>query len=96
MTLTLSPVRMKSAEQAVEITRGQRKPSRVFEVEAQVVKAIRERTGLSQVNFATLINIPVATLRNWEQGRRHPKGPAAALLTAISNDPEHVVAALNA
>ena len=86
---------IKSAEQAVEIVRGQREPSRVFKVDAQIVKAIREKTGLSQAKFASLIHIPIATLQNWEQGRRHPEGPAAALLTAIRNDPQGVVAALN-
>ena len=36
----------------------------------------------------------VSTLRNWEQGRREPTGPAKALLRAIRNDPEHVIRAL--
>ena len=86
---------IKSASQAVEIVRGDRKPSRTFEVTSDVVRDIRESTGLSQERFAGLFHISVGTLRNWEQGRRRPDGPAAALLTAIKNDPEHVVAALN-
>jgi putative transcriptional regulator len=40
--------------------------------------------------------VSVKTLRNWEQGVRAPGGAAAALLTAIKNDPRHVIAALNA
>ena len=52
-------------------------------------------TGLSQERFSALFHISVGTLRNWEQGRRRPDGPAAALLIAINNDPEHVVNALN-
>lgn len=86
---------IESASQAAEIVRGDRKPSRTFEVTSDFVREIRESTGLSQEKFAGLFHISVGTLRNWEQGRRRPDGPAAALLTAIKNDPEHVVAALN-
>jgi putative transcriptional regulator len=86
---------IKSASQAVEIVRGDRKPSRTFEISSDIVREIRKSTGLSQERFAGLFHISVGTLRNWEQGRRRPDGPAAALLTAIKNDPEHVVAALN-
>ncbi|MEO1247801.1 MAG: helix-turn-helix domain-containing protein [Pseudomonadota bacterium] len=86
---------MESAAQAAEIAHGKRKPSRKFEVNEDVVRQIRESTGLSQERFASLFHISVGTLRNWEQGRRHPQGPAAALLKAIKNDPKNVVAALN-
>lgn len=77
-----------------EIARGERKPSREFRVDAIHVKAIREATGLTQEKFAKRIDVPVGTLRNWEQGRRVPEGPARALLRAIHNDPTHVLAAL--
>lgn len=86
---------IESASQATEIVRGDRKASRTFEVTSDIVREIRESTGLSQERFAGLFHISVGTLRNWEQGRRRPDGPAAALLTAIKNDPKHVVAALN-
>ncbi len=86
---------IESASQAAEIVRGDREPSRTFEVTSDIVREIRESTGLSQEKFAGLFHISVGTLRNWEQGRRRPDGPAAALLTAIKNDPKHVVAALN-
>jgi len=86
---------IKSASQAAEIVRGDREASRTFEVTSDIVREIRESTGLSQEMFASLFHISVGTLRNWEQGRRRPDGPAAALLTAIKNDPKHVVAALN-
>jgi putative transcriptional regulator len=59
------------------------------------VRAIRAITGLSQVNFAELLSIEVATLRNWEQGRREPTGPARALLRAIRKDPMAVIRALS-
>ena len=85
----------KSVSQAAEIVRGERRPSRTFEVTSDIVREIRESTGLSQEKFAGLFHISVGTLRNWEQGRCRPDGPAAALLIAIRNDPEHVIAALN-
>lgn len=59
------------------------------------VRGIRAATGLSQAKFAELLSIEVATLRNWEQGRREPTGPARALLRAIRNDPVAVVKALS-
>jgi putative transcriptional regulator len=58
------------------------------------VRTIRALTGLSQAKFAELLDIEVATLRNWEQGRREPTGPARALLRAIRNDPMAVIRAL--
>lgn len=54
------------------------------------VGAIRKGTGLSQTAFAAQIGVPVATLRNWEQGRRCPDGPARVLLALLAKDPEIV------
>lgn len=85
---------MESVTQMDEIVRGERQPSREFTVDALQVKAIRQATGLSQTKFAQVIDVQVGTLRNWEQGRREPTGPAKALLRAIHNDPEHVLKAL--
>ena len=59
------------------------------------VCAVRALTGLSQTRFAELLGIEVATLRNWEQGRRDPTGPARALLRAIRRDPVGVIRALS-
>jgi putative transcriptional regulator len=84
----------KSLEQMGEITRGKRVPSREVVVDAVMVQRIRASTGLSQAKFAKVINVEVATLRNWEQGRREPTGPARALLRAIKKDPEGLLAAL--
>lgn len=83
-----------SMAQMNEIDRGERQPSREFHVDAVQVKNIRKSTGLSQAAFAETIDVAVGTLRNWEQGRRDPEGPARALLRAIHNDPAHVLAAL--
>ena len=58
------------------------------------VAAIRAVTGLSQQRFAHACGISVHTLRNWEQGRRVPHGPARALLMAIARAPTTVLRAL--
>ena len=60
------------------------------------VATIRAKTGLSQDRFARAFHISPHTLRNWEQGRRVPEGPARALLMAISRDPETMMRALQA
>lgn len=86
---------MESVKQMDEIVRGERQPSRESSIDAVQVKTIRKATGLSQAKFAAMIDVQVGTLRNWEQGRREPTGPAKALLRAIHNDPEHVLEALS-
>lgn len=85
---------MGSVQEMNEILRGERQPSREFHVDALQVKEIRKATGLTQAKFAELIDVQLGTLRNWEQGRREPTGPAKALLKAIYNDPVHVLNAL--
>ncbi len=52
------------------------------------VASIRERTGLSPAQFARLIGVSVRTLRDWEQGRRAPSGPARTLLTIAHRNPQ--------
>ena len=85
---------MESMQEMDEILRGERKPSREFYVDALQVKEIRKATGMTQAKFAALIDVQLGTLRNWEQGRRVPTGPAKALLKAMHNDPVHVLNAL--
>jgi DNA-binding transcriptional regulator YiaG len=60
------------------------------------VAAIRAKTGLSQERFAVAFRISPHTLRNWEQGRRRPEGPARALILAIDRDPVALMRALEA
>ncbi len=52
------------------------------------MKKIRDKYGLSQDKFAALMGISVATLRNWEQGRRKPEGPARILLMVAAKHPD--------
>ena len=83
-----------SLAQMGEFTRGERAPSREFAIDASAVKLVRESTGLSQGEFARILDVQVSTLRNWEQGRRQPTGPAKALIRAIRKDPKNVLRAL--
>ena len=54
------------------------------------VVAIREKSGLSQAKFADRVGVSAATLRNWEQGRRVPDGPARVLLALLAKNPQIV------
>jgi putative transcriptional regulator len=83
-----------SIREAGRIRRGEAKPSRLTEFAPVDVKAIRQRLGKSQAEFARMIGVGVATLQNWEQGRRRPEGPARALLKVPAVNPEGVAAAL--
>ena len=87
---------VKSVKQAGKIRRGSMRPGRLFEFRPADIKAIRERLGKSQTEFAMMIGISVATLRNWEQGRRSPDGPARALLRIAEKNPDAVKKALSA
>lgn len=51
------------------------------------IAALRRFVGLTQAQFASAMGISVHTLRNWEQGRRHPEGPAIALLRIAARHP---------
>jgi putative transcriptional regulator len=59
------------------------------------VRELRRRAQLTQIEFASRLGVPVETIRNWEQGKRLPRGPARALLTVIARAPETVFAALD-
>ena len=80
-----------SVRQAGEIIRGERKPSRVFSLGDAEPRKIRASYGLSQEKFARLLGISVSTLRNWEQGRRKPQGPARVLLHIAARHPESLL-----
>lgn len=59
-----------------------------------VVRDLRLRAKLTQAEFAARLGVPLETIRNWEQGKRSPRGPARALLTVIAHEPDMVFAAL--
>ena len=87
---------VKSVRQAGKIRRGQMRASRVHSFRPTEIKSIRSKLGKSQSEFALMIGVSVATLQNWEQGRRAPEGPARALLKVAAENPEAVAEALGA
>ena len=58
------------------------------------VRDLRRRACLTQLEFASRLGVPVETIRNWEQGKRMPRGPARALLAVIARAPDAVFSAL--
>jgi putative transcriptional regulator len=82
---------MKGMKEASDFIRtGELKGSKIH-IPAEIdAAAIRAKTGLSQLSFAKQIGVSVATLRNWEQGRRVPDGPAQVLLRLLNEDPKIV------
>ena len=66
--------------EAVEFAHGKKAGARVNTVDVPDVRAIRRGLHMSQHEFADAFRIPLATIKNWEQGRRAPDAPAAAYL----------------
>ena len=62
--------------------------------EALNVRAIREKTGMSQERFCATFGISIGTLRHWEQGLRTPRGAARVLLKVVDQNPKAVIAAV--
>jgi len=85
---------VKSVREGGRILRGEIEPARVTEVRDEDVRAIRKKLGKTQEEFALMIGVSVGTLRNWEQGRRRPVGPARALLRVAAKNPRAITAAL--
>ncbi len=83
-----------SVKQAGQIKQGQARAKRVIDFRPADIKTIRARLRKSQVEFAAMIGVSVATLQNWEQGRRVPRGPARALLKVAAEKPRAVAEAL--
>lgn len=80
---------LESMREGGEILRGERKPSRQFVVEnKEDVQQVRQTFNLSQDTFAKFMGVSVGTLRNWEQGRRHPSGAARVLLRIAIRQPK--------
>lgn len=79
-----------SVREGGAILRGEVSASRQFTIDETDIKRIRENYQLSQGQFAALLGISVATLQNWEQGRRVPKGAASVLLKVAAKHPDAV------
>lgn len=84
-----------SVKEAKDIMNGKKEASRRFYIEEPNAKEIRQKLHLTQTQFATLLNISIHTLRNWEQGRRSPEGPAKVLLNVANNHPNILMEMIN-
>jgi putative transcriptional regulator len=103
-------VRLKADGRIVELRDGQEFPVQPFPVQplpiqpatnaapadtgSLAVRDLRRRACLTQMEFAAKLGVPVETIRNWEQGKRAPRGPARALLAVIAHAPDTVFQAL--
>ena len=96
-------LRLKADGRIVELRDGQEFPLVPAAISAATpsdsaeppgVRDLRQRARLTQLEFAARLGVPVETIRNWEQGKRAPRGPARALLAVIAHAPETVFAAL--
>ncbi len=96
-------LRLKADGRIVELRDGQESPlvrtvsavplsAKTTSVPA--VRDLRSRARLTQTEFAARLGVPVETIRNWEQGKRSPRGPARALLAVIAHAPDTVFAVL--
>jgi putative transcriptional regulator len=82
-----APAMPTASPTASDVTSGETPP-------LPAVRDLRRRAQLTQLEFAARLGVPVETIRNWEQGKRAPRGPARALLAVIAHSPETVFAAL--
>jgi len=95
-------LRLKADGRIVELRNGQEFPlvpaaplaAPVDAANPPAVRDLRRRARLTQQEFASRLGVPVETIRNWEQGKRMPRGPARALLAVIAHAPDLVFAAL--
>jgi putative transcriptional regulator len=92
--VTMMRVRLKADGRIVEILPDGSEKTLDHRDPADFVRRVRVRCGLTQAAFAERIEVPIETVRNWEQGKRHPRGPARALLKLIDKAPDAVFAAL--
>ena len=83
-----------SVKEGGQILRGEKEAARAFPYDRLDIKRIREGYKLTQEQFASMLGISVRTLRNWEQGRRVPEGPAMVLLRVADKHPEAVLDAV--
>ena len=94
-------LRLKADGRIVELRDGREIPLAPVQATATTaasrpaVRDLRRRARLTQLEFAAKLGVPVETIRNWEQGKRAPRGPARALLAVIAHSPETVFAALS-
>jgi putative transcriptional regulator len=86
---------LESVREGMAILRGEGTPSRVFVAENPDVAGIRAHSQLSRQEFARRIGVSARTVRDWEEGKRSPRGPARVLLEVAARHPDAVRDVLN-
>ncbi len=84
----------KGAQEAVAWKQGKKTGARVRLYTAMDVAKIRKNANMTQKEFSESFSIPLSTLRQWEQGKRVPQGPAQTLLRIIAHDSKTAIKAL--
>ncbi|MFP1646044.1 helix-turn-helix domain-containing protein [Pontitalea aquivivens] len=87
---------IQSANEALEIARGDAEPAAVYVPETVDVAAIRRQQGLTRSAFAERYGLAESTIRDWEQNRRSPDRAAVLLLKVIERHPDIVAQAVRA
>jgi putative transcriptional regulator len=82
-------------KEAIAHSKGEKTGAIVHTPETLNVKAIREKTGMSQQRFCATFGISIGTLRHWEQGLRTPRGAARVLLKVVEQNPQAVIQAIS-
>lgn len=82
---------LSSIEEAGTMIKGEQGAGRSIRIQEPNVPEIRRQLGLTQERFASLLGISTATLKNWEQGRRKPDGPARVLLCVAAKYPRELL-----
>jgi len=85
---------LESVREAGAVMRGERKAHRERKLAVPDVKAIRSDLGLSEEQFAALLGVRATTLRNWQTGKRKPKGAIFVLLRVAEKHPEAILDAV--
>jgi putative transcriptional regulator len=83
-----------SVKEGGRILQKEKEATRTFSYNRLDIKHIREKHNLTQEQFAVMLGISVRTLRNWEQGRRVPEGPAMVLLRVADKNPKVILDAV--
>ncbi|RMD95987.1 MAG: helix-turn-helix domain-containing protein [Bacteroidetes bacterium] len=93
MTKAYNDIR-EGLDDAIAHAKGKKHKAKEHRMEAIDVKAIREKTGMSQQRFCATFGISIGTLRHWEQGLRSPRGAARVLLRVVEHNPRAVMKAI--
>jgi len=76
---------------AISHAKGEKTKTIEHKMESIDVKAIRQKTGMSQQKFCTTFGISLGALRHWEQGLRNPRGTARVLLKVVEHNPDAII-----